>query len=220
MKELIGYIRVSTDEQGKSGNGLEAQKASIEKFATDNNYKLIEIVTEVASGKLGLNDRPVLNSAITKALKAGAFVVVSKLDRLSRHAAFVLNLMDTKVKFIIAELGEAVDSFMLHIYAVVAQKEREMISSRTKSALESLKAKGVALGNRTNISDARKSASEVISSKADEFAEKMKVSIDRMVKAGMSMRAIALEFNTNGTKTARGGAWTSKTVGNIIARLV
>jgi DNA invertase Pin-like site-specific DNA recombinase len=218
MKELIGYIRVSTDDQGKSGNGLEAQQAAIEKFAADNNYKLIEVVTEVASGKLGLSERPVLNAAITKALKSKATVIVSKLDRLSRHAAFVLNLMDTKAKFIVAELGEAVDNFMLHIYAVVAQKEREMISSRTKAALQSLKAKGVVLGNRTNIADARQLAATANANKADEFAAKMRTSVERMLKVGMSLRAIAAEFNANGTKTARGGSWTSTTVANVVAR--
>lgn len=218
MKDLIGYIRVSTDDQGKAGNGLEAQKAAIEKFAADNNYNLIEVVTEVASGKLGLTERPVLNAAIIKSLKTKATVIVSKLDRLSRHAAFVLNLMDTKAKFIVAELGEAVDSFMLHIYAVVAQKEREMISARTKSALQALKAKGAQLGNRTNIDEARKLAAASNASKADEFAAKMRVSIERMMKAGMSLRAIAAEFNANGTKTARGGMWTSTTVSNMVAR--
>lgn len=217
-KQLIGYIRVSTDEQGNAGNGLEAQTAAIEKFAADNGYTLIEIMQEVASGKLGLNERPILKSAIDKALKHKAILIVSKLDRLSRHAAFVLNLMDTKVKFTVAELGEDVSPFMIHIYAVVAQQEREMISKRTKDALVAVKARGVKLGNPTNAKEASTKGGEATSKRADEFAERMKPSIQRMLDSGMSYRAIAEEFNTNGTATVRGGKWSAATVSNIVAR--
>lgn len=219
MKTLIGYARVSTEDQGSARNGLEAQMASITKFAADNGYKLLEIVQEVASGKLGLNDRPVLAQAIARAVKLKAVVVVSKLDRLSRHAAFVLNLMETKVKFIVSELGEAVDSFMLHIYAVVGQKERELISERTRSALAQLKLKGVQLGNRTNAAEASAAGGAAYAAKADAFAERMRSTLVMMKKTGMSHSAIARQLNENGTTTARGGAWGTTTVSNMVARL-
>lgn len=219
MKEIIGYIRVSTDEQGTAGNGLDAQRAAIEKFAADNGYTLLEIVQEVASGKLGLEDRPVLRGAIHRSLKQKAMLVVSKLDRLSRHAAFVLNLMDTKAQFCVAELGENVSPFMLHIYAVVAQQERELISKRTTDALTALKAKGVVLGNKKNLGEAQFKGRAALVQKADEFAEKMRPSITRMQLSGMTMRAIAEEFNMNGTKTYTGtGKWSAKSICNIIAR--
>jgi len=217
MKTLIGYIRVSTKDQGVSGNGLEAQHAAILKFAADNGYELVEIVKEVASGKLGLQDRPVLKAAITKALKMKATLVVSKLDRLSRDAAFIMNLMNTRVQFVIAQFGEQADPFMIHMYAVLGEKERKMIGQRTKDALTALQAKGVKLGG-PNTGDVYRLGNSANASKADTFAERMRPAIQRMLDAGMSMRAIAAEFNENGTTTARGGNWDAKTVSNIIAR--
>jgi DNA invertase Pin-like site-specific DNA recombinase len=218
MKELVCYLRVSTEDQGKAGNGLEAQQAAIEKFAADNNYKIIEVVTEVASGKLGLTERPVLNAAISKALKAGATVVVSKLDRLSRNAAFILNLMETKVRFIVTELGEDVQNLTLHIFACMAEHERKIIGERTKAALAVLKAKGVKLGNPKSLSQAGLIGRAANTAKADEFATRMKTSVQRMLEAGMSYNAIAKEFNMNGTKTARGGVWSACTVSNLVVR--
>lgn len=217
MKQLIGYIRVSTDEQGTRGNGLAAQRAAIVKFAEDYGYELIEIVREDASGKLGLDDRPVLKAALVKALKLKAVLAVNKLDRLSRKAAFIFNLMNTRAKFIVTQIPDA-DEFMLHMYAVLAEKERAMIAERTSAALQMLKADGKVLGNRTNIEEARKAASVAVSDKADVFASKMKPTISRMMRDGMSLRAIAAELNENGTKTARGGAWSAATISNMSAR--
>jgi DNA invertase Pin-like site-specific DNA recombinase len=221
MKELIGYLRVSTDEQGQTRNGLEAQREAIVRFAADNGYRIVEIVEEVASGKLGSEDRPVLAAAMAKAAKGkNTFVVVSKLDRLSRSSAFINNLMDNaKVRFIVTELGESVDNFMLRIYAAVAQQEREVISQRTKAGLAAKKARGEALGaSRPIILKAGTVGRQFQADKADEFANKLKPTVKRMVDAGMSLRAIADELNSNGTRTARGGAWAATTVKNLIAR--
>lgn len=218
MKQIIIYCRVSTEEQGDAKNGLEAQRKSSLDFATANGYKVLEIVEEVASGKLGIDGRPVLKIAIAKALKNKAMLVVSKLDRLSRHALFVMQLMESKLNFCVAELGEEVSPFMLHIYAVVAQQEREMISKRTKDALAQLKLKGVVLGNKTNLKDAQTKGNSVILYRAGEYATKMKPSISRMIASGMSLTAIAKEFNGNGTQTQRGGQWTAKAVSNIVSR--
>ena len=218
MKELIGYVRVSTDEQGKSGNGLEAQLTAIKKFAEDNGYKLLEVVTEVASGKLDLDKRPVLNSAIVKAVKQGAFVVVSKLDRISRSVAFITRLMETKAKFIVTQLGEDVDTFMLHIYAAVAQKEREMISARTKESLAIVKKNGVKLGNPTNLAEASVRGGKTMADRADSFADKVKPIIERMRSEGLSLVSIAVELNNMGVRTARGGQWSKTQLSRICAR--
>jgi DNA invertase Pin-like site-specific DNA recombinase len=217
-QQIIGYIRVSTDDQAAKGNGLEAQRQAILAFAEEHNLEVLEIVREDASGKLGLDERPVLRQAIARCLKLKATLLVSKLDRLSRHAVFILNLMETRAKFIVAQFGMDADAFMVHIYAVLGEKERKMISERTAAALQTLKAKGKVLGNQTNIESARELAADAVSNKANDFAIKMKPSISRMLAFGMSFRAIAAEFNENGTKTARGGLWSAATVSNIVAR--
>lgn len=219
MKKLIGYVRVSTKEQGKTKNGLEAQAEAIRLFANYNGYKLVEIVQEVQSG--ADDERPVLKKAIADAAKSkDTYVVVNKLDRLSRDAAFILNLMKTKARFIVTELGEDVDPFMLHIYAAFAEKERAVISSRTRAALEAKKARGEVLGaSQDVILKARANAAVAVSAQADAFAERLKPTIKRMLDAGMSYRAIAEELNENGTKTARGGEWRANSVSNIVARI-
>ncbi len=230
-QQIIGYIRVSTDDQAAKGNGLEAQRVAILQFAAENDLEVLDIVREDASGKLGLADRPVLREALARSLKLKAAVVVSKLDRLSRHAVFILNLMETRAKFIVAQFGMDADAFMVHIYAVLGEKERKMISERTRAALQTLITAGKTLGNphehdylnengekKLGLVSARQLAANAVSSKADDFAIKMKAPIGRMIASGMSLRAIAAEFNENGTKTARGGLWSAATVSNIVAR--
>lgn len=149
MKEILGYTRVSTSEQGKSGLGLEAQKASIEAFAARNNLTVLEWFTDVKSGKRvsdTLDERPALQRALHMARESELAVVVSRLDRLSRDVYFISGLMSKKVPFYVAELGMDVEPFMLHIHAALAEKERSMISERTRAALKALKARGVQLG--------------------------------------------------------------------------
>lgn len=219
QKSMIGLIRVSTKEQGVAGNGLEAQRAAIIKFAEDEGYKLLDIVREECSGGLSLEDRPVLNEALERCQKQKAILVVSKLDRLSRDAAFILTLMNnTKAKFAVAQFGLSADPFMVHMYACLGEKERMMIGMRTKDALAVRKAAGVVLGNPTNLPDAREKAAKAVSDKADAFAAKMKTTIQRMLKTGMSYRSIAAELNQNGTRTARGGSWTPATISRMVER--
>ena len=218
-KLLICYLRVSTKDQGTSGNGLEAQNLAVVKFAEENGYTIVESVQEVASGKLGLEHRPVLAAALAKAIKIGATIIVSKLDRLSRNAAFILNLMSSRSKFLVAQLGVGVDNFIIHIYAVLGEKERQMISERTKSALAVLKAKGVKLGNKTNLAEAGEKGGIATAAKSDAFALRMKATVMLMKNAKMSHGAIAKHLNDTGTKTARGGLWAVTTVTNLVARL-
>jgi DNA invertase Pin-like site-specific DNA recombinase len=218
MKKMIGYIRVSTEDQGVAGNGLEAQRAALVRFAEESGYELEIVMQEVASGKLGLDARPVLNSAIKRALKEKALLVVSKLDRLSRQASFILNLMETTVQFAVAQFGLNADAFLVHMYACLGEKERLMIGVRTREALAQLKVRGVKLGG-PKVKEAGKLGAAANAGKADCFAERMRPTIKLMKDAGMSHSAIARHLNDSGTKTARGGAWAPTTVTNLVSRL-
>src|SRR5690349_5972848 len=158
MKQAVAYIRVSTGRQGKSGLGLEAQRAAIEAFAASEGIEVAAWFTEVETGKGSdaLDRRPELAKALAQARRLKGPVIVAKLDRLSRDVAFVAGLMAQRVPFIVTELGADADPFMLHIYAALAEKERAMIADRTCKALQELKAKGAKLGNRTNLEEAAK----------------------------------------------------------------
>ena len=149
MKPAIAYTRVSTAEQGKSGLGLEAQRAAILTFAEREGIAVQAWYAEVQSGKRvsdTLAERPQLRAALEASQAVGGPVLVSKLDRLSRDVHFISGLMAHKVPFMVAELGADVDPFMLHLFSALAEKERAMISQRTKAALAALKARGVKLG--------------------------------------------------------------------------
>src|SRR3984957_17312256 len=149
MSEIIAHLRVSTDRQGRSGLGLDAQREAIRRFAEGEKLKLAGEHVEVETGKGAdaLELRPELRLALDKARKLKCPIVVAKLDRLSRDVAFIAGLMVQRVPFVVAELGPDIDPFILHIYAALAQKERAMISTRTKEALARAKARGARLGN-------------------------------------------------------------------------
>jgi|EndMetStandDraft_5_1072996.scaffolds.fasta_scaffold42422_3 DNA invertase Pin-like site-specific DNA recombinase len=146
---VIAYYRVSKPKQGRSGLGLEAQRAAVMRFAADERLTVsaehVEIETGV--GADALERRPELAKALKEARKDKCAVVVAKLDRLSRDVAFIAGLMTQRVPFIVAELGMNADPFMLHIYAALAEQERRMISERTRQALAAARDRGVVLGN-------------------------------------------------------------------------
>lgn len=217
MKKLIGYTRVSTKEQGKTKNGLEAQAEAIRLFAHYNGYDLIEIVQEVRTG--ADDERPVLAEITKRAKKIGAYVVVNKLDRLSRDAVFILTYVRDYPCTIVTQLGEDVDPFTLHIYAGLAEKERQMIADRTRSGLQAKKARGEALGASAEVrAKAVASAAVAVKAQADAFADKLRPMVQRMILAGMSYRAMANELNAMKVKTARGGDWYAMTVKNLVER--
>jgi DNA invertase Pin-like site-specific DNA recombinase len=217
--KAIGYIRVSTSEQGKSGLGLEAQENEIKVFCERENIEIIQIISEVQSGKGELSQREKLQKAIKLAQENNAYLIVSKLDRLSRDVHEISGLMKTKISFIVAQLGLKADTFMLHLYAVLGEKERELISQRTKAALAALKAKGVKLGNRTNLDEARKKANSRNRQEANKFAERMYKIIKNYKKDNLSDRQIAKELNKLKIETSRGGIWHGATVNNIVIRI-
>lgn len=218
MKKVIGYVRVSTQEQGKTRNGLEAQAEAIRLFCHYNGYELLEIAEEVQSG--ADDERPVLAAITKKAVKLGAYVVVNKLDRLSRDAIFILTYVRQNPRTIVTQLGEDVDPFTLHIYAGLAEKERKMISDRTKAGLQSKKARGESLGaSKDKLAVIGEKAAIALQDKADAFAERLKPTIQRMLGKGMTYRQMADELNDLGVKTSRGGNWYASTVGNVVARI-
>ncbi len=220
-RPLVTYLRVSTDRQGKSGLGLEAQRTALAMFAQVNGFDLVAEYVEVETGKGtdALDRRPQLASALACARKRKCAVVVAKLDRLSRDVAFIAGLMAQRVPFVVADLGADADPFMLHIYAALAEKERAMISDRTRKALAALKAKGARLGNRTNLAEAGASGAAVNKRKADGFAANIRPVIDSLEASGVgSYRAIAAALNDRRVEPARGGRWTAVQVSRIIER--
>jgi DNA invertase Pin-like site-specific DNA recombinase len=214
MKKAIIYRRVSTSEQGKSGLGLDGQLATLERFCAAEGFEIVDGFVDVASGKLAVEERLGLAGALDTARRLGCPVIVAKLDRLSRDVAFISGLMARRVSFIVAELGADVDPFVLHLYASLAEKERRLISERTKAALAVKKASGAVLGNRTNLSDAQVKGREARELASVEFSKKMMSHLGNL-REGMSLNAIAAHLNQMGVPTIRGGKWTAKAVSRI-----
>src|SRR6202790_4021884 len=175
MSDAVAYYRVSRPSQGRSGLGIEAQKEAIRRFAEVEGIEIVSERTEVETGKGAdaLDRRPELADALAAARRAKCPVLVARLDRLSRDVHFISGLMAHHVPFVVAELGPDVDPFILHLYASLAQKERELISQRTREALARKKAQGAKLGNPRNPAEAAAKGREAIAANADEFAAGM-----------------------------------------------
>ena len=209
---IIAYIRVSTDKQGKSGLGLEAQRDAIARFAVSESLATAGEFIEVETGKGAdaRDKRPQLAAALRKAKQIKAPIVVSKLDRLSRDVHFISGLMTKRVPFIVAALGKNVDPFMLHVYAALAEKERALISERTRVALEQAKKRGVVLGNPNvgkMVTEATAARDAILRPILQEMWE-------------MPLRDIAQELTDRGIKTPRGGdTWNQVTVMRVMRRL-
>lgn len=221
MRQVVAYIRVSTTQQGKSGLGIEAQRAALARFVEAEGCTMLAEYVEVETGKGAdaLDRRPQLAAALAAARKCKAAVLVAKLDRLSRDVAFVSGLMAQRVPFIVAELGADADPFMLHLYAALAEKERALIADRTRVALAAKKAAGAKLGNRTNLAEASTKGAESNRAAADAFAANVLPIIRQVEAAGATgYRAIAAALNARGVRTARGGDWHATTVRNLMLR--
>ncbi len=222
-KPLVAYYRVSTREQGRSGLGIDAQRAAVVRFAEAEGFEVAAEFTEVETGKGAdaLDRRPKLAAALAEARSHGKHcpVAVAKLDRLSRDVHFVSGLMAHNVPFLVAELGTDADPFMLHLFAALAQKERALISQRTKAALAAAKARGQALGN-PRLSEARAIANAAHKAEADAHSATVAPAIREAQAAGArSLRQIAAALNGRGIATARGGKWEAATVANIMRRV-
>jgi DNA invertase Pin-like site-specific DNA recombinase len=216
MGKFVSYLRVSTVRQGRSGLGLEAQREAVRAFVETRGGKIIapEFV-ETESGKR--NDRPQLQAALGRCKATGATLVVAKLDRLSRNAAFLLALRDSGVPFIAADMPEA-NTLTIGILAVVAQAEREAISARTKAALAAAKARGIKLGNPNGAINLKPgNGSGAAAEVARSFAKGLLPMVSELEANGLSLNAIARRFNDDGIRSRRGGIWTAKAISNLKA---
>jgi DNA invertase Pin-like site-specific DNA recombinase len=219
-RALIGYVRVSTGAQGRSGLGIEAQREALARFAASEGFELERVYTEIETGKGAdaLERRPQLAAALAEARRQRCAVAVAKLDRLSRDVHFISGLMAQRVPFLVAELGPDVDPFILHLFAALAEKERAMISVRTRAALAAAKARGVKLGG-PKLKQAREAALEVVQASAERHAANVLPIIREVQRAGAhTLRAVAEALNARGVSTARGGRWHAQTVANVLAR--
>lgn len=203
MTKYIAYYRVSTQKQGISGLGLEAQKSDVHRFVQDKGA-LVSEYQDIESGKN--NERPNLVRAIEECEKIQATLIIAKLDRLSRNAAFIFTLRDAKVDFVCCDMPTA-NSVTIGIMAVLAQDERERISARTKAALKELKKKGKVLGSPQNLNhEARVKSLEVRSNRAlkNENNRKAGALILSMRKEGKSFYRIMKELNELRFRTRKG----------------
>jgi len=217
MEKYIAYYRVSTQKQGISGLGIEAQKSSVSRFLNQESVLLHEF-TDVESGKR--NDRPNLLLAIEACQKENAILLIAKLDRLSRNVGFIYTLKESQVKFKCCDMPDA-NSVTIGIMAVLAQEERERTSQRTKDALAELKRQGIKLGSPENLNDkAREKGLRVRQQNAlqDENNRKATALICSLRNEGKSFYNITQQLNNVGFKTRRGNAFTQVQVKLLFER--
>lgn len=219
--EYVSYLRVSTDHQGGAGNGIEAQRKAVEDFAGAEGSRIVKEFVEVESGSD--NDRPVMRDALVYAQLRGAMLLVKTLDRISRDLHFITALEKAEVAFKIVDMPSA-DSFTLHIYGSLAERERQLISIRTKAALAAVKARGGVLGNPENLTDEARAKGRQASiakraASADDFASKIGPIIAGYRAEGLSFDAIAKRLNEEGLRTKKGGAWAGMTVKRVLDKV-
>lgn len=223
MCRVIAYYRVSTEGQGRSGLGLDAQRQAVTALCEGRGWEIIAEHTEIESGKRA--DRPALTDALRQAEVTGALLVVAKLDRLSRSVSFLAKLQDSGARFLAADMPEA-NELTVHIMAAVAQAERKAIGKRTTEALQAAKARGIKLGNPNGAAALRRAgkgnrdAVAALKTGADEYARKLQVTLEGIRGTGAaSLEAIAKELNARHIQTRRGGKWHPSSVKNLLARL-
>lgn len=223
--KVICYSRCSTSEQFKSSLGIDAQIEDMRRFAYRNNLEIVDVRTEVVSGKHDLDRRPVLKKAFEDAAKMkGCSVLTSKIDRLSRSQLFINKLVATNVNFITAETGMECSPLEISLRAAFAEEERRKIGDRTKAAFAAKKVRGEPMGmHLEKVAAARSTAIEhsvmVNKHEADAFAEHMRDKITDMLELKMTLTKMAARLNKYKTPTQRGGQWYPTTVKNIIDRL-
>jgi DNA invertase Pin-like site-specific DNA recombinase len=211
--KFVAYYRVSTDKQGLDGNGIEAQKQSVARYLNSLDCELLASFEEVESG--ANNKRPQLAAAIQLAKSKRAILVIAKLDRLSRNASFLLQLQDSGIDFVACDMPNA-DKLSVGIIALLAQRERQLISERTKAGLAVAKQRGATLGN-PHAAKAWTKAVSAIKARKTEFAKSALKSISEIQETGVKTLAkIADCLNKRGEKTARCGRWTATTVKRVL----
>jgi DNA invertase Pin-like site-specific DNA recombinase len=216
--KFVAYYRVSTQKQGQSGLGIEAQRAAVETYLNGGGWQLVDEFTEVETGKGAdaLDRRPQLRAALALCKKVKATLVIAKLDRLARNVHFVSGLIETGVEFVAADIPQA-NKTMIQMFAVMSEWERDAISKRTKEALAAAKARGIKLG-AAGAGNLRPSL-EKRQADADAFAENLRGLISAYQARDLSQRGILEELNRLEVKSPRGGSWSLQTVQRLIARL-
>lgn len=225
MLRIVSYLRVSTDRQGRSGLGLEAQRKIVADFAADSGGRIVAEFVEVQSGSN--DDRPRLAAALAECRRQGARLVLPKLDRLSRRVAFIAALMDSGVDFVAADMPRA-SRFELHIRASLAEEERRLISERTRNALQAAKRRGVLLGFANPKRDRSTGAKSIHAASAAGVAARRARSeqhalnvlpiVHEIQSAGViTHRGIANALNRRGIVAPRGGRWHPTSVARLLA---
>lgn len=213
MTTAIGYVRVSTTAQGRSGLGLEAQRAAIARFAEAEGLDVTQIFQEIetGSGSDALDRRPQLAVALKTARKAKSPVLVAKLDRLSRDVHFISGLMSHRVEFVVCDLGRQSDPFVLHLYAALAEKERAMISARTKAGLAAAKVRGTKLGmsarSKSEVRTIAASGAKANQTAALKRIESIRWAVESALSGNVSLRKAAELLNDRGIASPGGGRW-------------
>lgn len=214
-RTFVAYYRVSTDRQGRSGLGLDAQRSAVAQLARNEGTEVVAEFTEVESGSR--TDRPELRAALRECRRRGATLAISRLDRLARNAPFLLQLRDSTIEFVAADAPH-MDRFSVGIMALVAERERDLISARTKEALAAAKRRGTKLGSP----DPRKGSRlgiAAIQANVSKFDGNIRPIITEIQKAGVSTFAgIATALNARGIKSRRGGDWYAASVRRILVR--
>jgi DNA invertase Pin-like site-specific DNA recombinase len=211
MTEYVAYYRVSTDQQGKNGLGLDAQRQAVARFVAGHGTTIAEF-TEIESGRK--TARPQLAQALAMCRQQRATLVIARLDRLARNVAFIANLMESGVDFVAVDMPEA-NRLTIHILAAVAEHERDLTSSRTKAALDAAKTRGVRLGNPNPLPAAKK-AVQVLKAKTSAYQATVRPLLQQLQQEGYTLSTTARELNRRGVPTARGGHWYATTVKNIL----
>lgn len=219
---FISYLRVSTQKQGASGLGLEAQRKAVEDYLNGGRWKLIKEFVEIESGKN--TERKQLQSALRACTVHGATLLVAKLDRLARNAYFLLGLQESGVDFVACDMPAA-NKLTVGILAMVAEEEARMISARTKAALKAAKARGVKLGNPRNLTQkARRKGNDLShaarAAQASQRAQDLAPILAEIQAEGApSLRGIASALNARGIPAPRRGVWSAVQVKRVLARL-
>lgn len=222
---FIAYYRVSTAEQGRSGLGIEAQKETVARYLNGGNWQLLAEFEEHESGKR--NDRPKLKAALDHCKRTGATLIIARLDRMSRNAAFTTALMESKIKFLCCDMPEA-NEFMITMMAGLAAVEAKRISTNTKAALAAAKAKGTKLGCSAGqchvpVPARSKGGNASGQARAAAAAERHALVVGRVRElqaAGLSLRGIAGQLNAEHAKPPReGGSWNATSVKRVADKL-
>ena len=215
MKKMVFYLRVSTVKQGADGNGIQHQMTVVNRYAEANGGEIVGQFIEVESGGKTDSERPQLAAALEKCKKLNAVLVCSKIDRLSRNAEFLLRLMNSRVEFVCCDIPNC-DRFTISLFAILAEKEKNMISERTKNALKMVKARGIKLGNPNPELSVIKMNEGARKGRID-FKNKILPIINEIKSTGIkTLQGVADCLNRRGLSTRNGKQWYPTQIRNLL----